>query len=184
VSGARKGTKRESGSTGTPKGMPITHGNLSALIDALQAICPFDENDRVLQMFDLGFDLSIACYIAPLCFGACSFPVPPGPFRFSAISELLTWDGMTTDSLGKAFHMWPYFFFLAGGIGIAQLWVTWRGRRRAPWTLDRWLVTDVLAAFVTTQFYAVIHVFYYAQYVNLGTPADYWVMFLRAFGLA
>ncbi len=45
-------------------------------------------------------------------------------------------------------------------------------------------MTDFLAAYVTTQFYALIHVFYYSQFVEIGTPEDYWVMFLRAFGLA
>jgi amino acid adenylation domain-containing protein len=84
-----------SGSTGTPKGVPIAHGNLSAFLDALQATCPLDESDRVLQMFDLTFDFSIATYIAPLCRGACVYPVPPGGFRFSAIADLLEQEGLT-----------------------------------------------------------------------------------------
>jgi hypothetical protein len=100
------------------------------------------------------------------------------------LTELLIFGGMSGRSLSKALQLWPYFLLLAGGIGVAQLWVSFRGRRRRPWTFDRWLVTDLLAAYATTQFYALIHVFYYGQYLDLGAPADYWVMFLRAFGLA
>lgn len=79
-----------SGSTGTPKGVPITHANLSAFLDALHASgCEIDETDRVLQMFDLTFDFSIATYLTPLCRGACVYPVPPGGIRFNTIADLL-----------------------------------------------------------------------------------------------
>jgi non-ribosomal peptide synthetase component F len=75
--------------------VPITHGNLSAFLDALQAVCPLGESDRVLQMFDLTFDFSIASYVAPLCRGACVYPVPPGGFRFNAIADLLEREGLS-----------------------------------------------------------------------------------------
>lgn len=50
-----------SGSTGEPKGIPITMGNLEALIDNVYKLLPMDQEDKVLQTFELSFDVSIAC---------------------------------------------------------------------------------------------------------------------------
>lgn len=48
-----------SGSTGKPKGVPITHANVFAYLDGIREFCTFDEKDRVLQIVDLTFDLSV-----------------------------------------------------------------------------------------------------------------------------
>ena len=99
------------------------------------------------------------------------------------LTENLAVAGMSTATFVKVLWMWPYFFFLAGGIAIAQVWMTLRGRRRRPWTFDRWIVTDVLAAYATAQFYGMIHIFYFAPFMDTGAPGDAWLLFLRGFGL-
>ncbi len=100
------------------------------------------------------------------------------------LTEALAGFGMSWESFLLAFRMWPYFLFLGGGIAVAQLWVTWRGRRRRHWTLDRWLPLDVLGAYVTAQFYGIIHIFYSVLVFRGGSATDYWTIFLRGFGLA
>ncbi|MCD6017987.1 MAG: amino acid adenylation protein [Bacteroidetes bacterium] len=50
-----------SGSTGTPKGIPITNKNFNALIRALDKRYTLNETDKVLQAFELSFDVSLAC---------------------------------------------------------------------------------------------------------------------------
>ncbi|MDJ0821578.1 MAG: amino acid adenylation domain-containing protein [Paracoccaceae bacterium] len=59
-----------SGSTGTPKGVPISHGNLTAYLDAAtQALQPSPE-DVFSQTFDLTFDLSVHDLFIALSTGA------------------------------------------------------------------------------------------------------------------
>jgi long-subunit acyl-CoA synthetase (AMP-forming) len=49
-----------SGSTGEPKGVPISRRNLNAFYTAYHRLgWQLDENDRMLQMFELTFDVSI-----------------------------------------------------------------------------------------------------------------------------
>lgn len=50
-----------SGSTGEPKGIPITWGNFSSFQDALLRKYPLEPQTKVLQCFELSFDVSIAC---------------------------------------------------------------------------------------------------------------------------
>ncbi|MEI6765563.1 MAG: AMP-binding protein [Bacteroidota bacterium] len=79
-----------SGSTGIPKGVPITRGNLNAFIEAFFALgYELNENDRVLQIFDLTFDLSLMSYLVPLTVGACVYPVPSGEIKYTAAYTIL-----------------------------------------------------------------------------------------------
>lgn len=79
-----------SGSTGVPKGVPLTRKNLFSFISAFFALgYKLDENDRVLQMFDMTFDLSIMSYMAPLCVGACVYTVPAGGIKYTYVYGLL-----------------------------------------------------------------------------------------------
>jgi amino acid adenylation domain-containing protein len=101
-----------SGSTGEPKGVPITRGNLEAFLDALAlAGCGMDENDRVLQMFDLTFDFSIASYLAPLASGACVFTVPSSGVKFAEVYRLLDEERLTVAPLVPSVltYLRPYF---------------------------------------------------------------------------
>lgn len=66
-----------SGTTGIPKGVPITRANLSGFTDAFWKIgVEINEKDRVLQMFELTFDLSVMSYLIPLLKGACCYTIP------------------------------------------------------------------------------------------------------------
>lgn len=79
-----------SGSTGVPKGVPILHKNISAFIDAFFALgYKIDENDRFCQMFDLTFDFSVVCYIAPLVVGACIYPIRSGGIKYANVYTTL-----------------------------------------------------------------------------------------------
>ena len=49
-----------SGSTGQPKGVPVTHSNIMPLIDSLLARHAITPEDRIAQVNDLTFDLSVA----------------------------------------------------------------------------------------------------------------------------
>jgi amino acid adenylation domain-containing protein len=101
-----------SGSTGEPKGVPITRGNLSAFLDALAAAgCSMGDGDRVLQMFDLTFDFSIASYLAPLSSGACVFTVPPGTIKFAEVYRLLEEERLTVAPMVPSMltYLRPYF---------------------------------------------------------------------------
>ena len=61
-----------SGSTGEPKGVPISRNNLNAFYNAYSHLdWQLDENDRMLQMFELTFDVSIVSFLFPLTIGAC-----------------------------------------------------------------------------------------------------------------
>lgn len=78
-----------SGSSGTPKGVSIQRKNLSAFIDALEAFAPLKEDDRVLQMFDLTFDLSVMSFFAPIINGATVYTVPNTVIKPLFIFDLL-----------------------------------------------------------------------------------------------
>jgi amino acid adenylation domain-containing protein len=59
-----------SGSTGVPKGIPIEYTHLRALMEDLVERYPLGENDKVLQAFELSFDVSIACIFTAWIQGA------------------------------------------------------------------------------------------------------------------
>ena len=65
-----------SGSTGKPKGVPLSHDNVFAFLESIATLVRYEEDDRVLQLADLTFDLSVHdmfnCWLA----GACLYSVP------------------------------------------------------------------------------------------------------------
>lgn len=65
-----------SGSTGTPKGIPITCKNFDSLIRALSERYPLSSRDKVLQTFELSFDVSIGCMFLAWQHGATLVLVP------------------------------------------------------------------------------------------------------------
>jgi amino acid adenylation domain-containing protein len=65
-----------SGSTGKPKGVPISHANVFAYLSGIRSICSPLPADRVLQLVDLTFDLSVHDMFLCWSSGACLYSVP------------------------------------------------------------------------------------------------------------
>ena len=79
-----------SGSTGTPKGVSISFSNIIAFISSINGVgFGFSVKDKFLQMFDLTFDVSIACLLIPLTCGASLYTVPYGSLKFTYIFKIL-----------------------------------------------------------------------------------------------
>lgn len=101
-----------SGSTGIPKGVPLTRKNLFSFIEAFFALgYTVDENDKFLQMFDLTFDLSLMCYIAPLCIGACVYPIPLEGIKYTHIYNIMDEEKITFALMVPSIlaYLRPYF---------------------------------------------------------------------------
>jgi amino acid adenylation domain-containing protein len=89
-----------SGSTGEPKGVPIKRASLSAFLDAMESAgYATTPDDRVLQMFSLTFDFSIAAYLAPLSYGACVYTVASSSAKFAEVYRLLDEERLTVAPL-------------------------------------------------------------------------------------
>lgn len=72
-----------SGSTGIPKGVPISRDNLNAFYRAYHHLgWKLNENDRMLQMFELTFDVSIVSFLYPLTIGASIYTVSSAGFKY------------------------------------------------------------------------------------------------------
>ena len=100
-----------SGSTGIPKGVPLSRQNLYEFMNAFFALgYDLNEQDRVLQMFDMTFDLSLMSYLAPLCRGACVYTVPPGGIKYSDVYTLLDEQRITVALMVPSIiaHLRPY----------------------------------------------------------------------------
>jgi len=79
-----------SGSTGVPKGVPINRRNLNHFMDAFFANdYSMNEDDKFLQMFDFTFDVSVQCYVLPLCIGASIHTVPLEEIKSFSIYKIL-----------------------------------------------------------------------------------------------
>jgi amino acid adenylation domain-containing protein len=79
-----------SGSTGEPKGVPISRSNLNAFYRAYRKLgWHLDETDRMLQMFELTFDVSVVSFLYPLTLGASVFTVPSGGFKYLNVIDIL-----------------------------------------------------------------------------------------------
>ena len=101
-----------SGTTGVPKGVPITFGNIAAFTDAFYRMgYTLTEEDRVLQMFELTFDLSVMSYLIPQLHGACVYTIPQGRIKFSYIFELMDEQQLTVALMVPSMlnFLRPYF---------------------------------------------------------------------------
>ena len=79
-----------SGSTGEPKGVPISRNNLNAFYQAYRNLgWELDENDRMLQMFELTFDVSIVSFLYPLTLGACVYTVPQKGMKYLNVLDIM-----------------------------------------------------------------------------------------------
>ena len=89
--------------------------------------------------------------------------------------------GMNVDSVGYVLFTWPYFFLLGIGIAVSMIFMRRRKRRRKPWTLDRWFALDMLSAYVTIQYFALIHIF--ARPSETSSLEDMFVLFMLGLGI-
>jgi D-alanine--poly(phosphoribitol) ligase subunit 1 len=65
-----------SGTTGVPKGVPVTHGNVAAYLQVVAAMSEIGYEDRLIQIVDLTFDLSVHDMFLAWCHGAALHSVP------------------------------------------------------------------------------------------------------------
>ena len=101
-----------SGSTGEPKGVPISRNNLNAFYNAYSHLdWQLDENDRMLQMFELTFDVSIVSFLFPLTIGACIYTVSPEGVKYINIIEILEKYNLTFAAVAPSLLqlLLPYF---------------------------------------------------------------------------
>jgi len=79
-----------SGSTGIPKGVKITHKNLASFFESFFKLdISITDSDKVLQMFDLTFDVSVAMLLCPLIKGACIYTTPFDKVKYIEIAKIL-----------------------------------------------------------------------------------------------
>jgi D-alanine--poly(phosphoribitol) ligase subunit 1 len=101
-----------SGSTGIPKGVPISRKNLNAFYKAYCNLgWNLDSHDRLLQMFELTFDLSVVSFLYPLTIGACEYTVGNDMAKYLKVFDILESEHITfaalTASILQLFS--PYF---------------------------------------------------------------------------
>lgn len=79
-----------SGSTGNPKGVPIRFSNLYWFADGFEdTFGKINPEDRVLQMFELTFDLSVMSYLIPWLNGASVIALHKNEIKYLQILDLL-----------------------------------------------------------------------------------------------
>src|SRR3954470_17241270 len=93
-----------SGSTGIPKGIGITYSNFTAFITAMNhsKLYDFRASDRVLQIFELSFDVSIACTFIAWEAGACLVPTPTDGIVFIRALEIIKEYDVTVVSMAPS----------------------------------------------------------------------------------
>ena len=69
------------------------------------------EDDRCLQCFDLTFDVSVQCFIAPLTRGACVYTIPHDQIKYSYVFGLLEDHQLTFGAVAPSMlrYLKPYF---------------------------------------------------------------------------
>jgi hypothetical protein len=90
-------------------------------------------------------------------------------------------NGLRFQDILTLLEAWPYFLLLGISISLTELYLLGRRNPRKPWTLDRRFPLDLLAAYLTLQFYSLIHVF--ITPCENGSLGDYAQLFLLGFGL-
>jgi len=136
----------------------------------------------------------VRCFYYPIFF---KFPQAPPWVRITLASFAaacfgnLIWGHMTESVFyhGMEWHdfthhlkAWPYFFLLALGIAVSQIWSLYKkDKSRKSWTWDKKFPLDLFAAYVTWQYYALIHIF--MNRCSHGSVWDHFQLFLIGLGL-
>ncbi len=101
-----------SGSTGTPKGVTISRTNVGAFMDSFwRSGIIIDESDKCLQCFDLTFDVSVQCFLAPLTKGGCVYTIPHDQIKYSYVYGLMEDDNLSFIAVAPSMlrYLKPYF---------------------------------------------------------------------------
>ena len=106
-----------------------------------------------------------------------------GNLIWGHIPEAVFYYGMKWGSLTHVIEQWPYFVLLGIGITVSEFWLLHKKKthRRKPWALDKHIGWDFLAAYVTLQYYSLIHIFYYL--CENSTLSDRLRLFLIGLGI-
>lgn len=84
-----------SGSTGEPKGVPIRHASVFAYLQGIGTIFAPTADDRILQLVDVTFDLSVHDMFLAWTSGACLYSVPENAVllctRFVEEHDITAW---------------------------------------------------------------------------------------------
>lgn len=101
-----------SGSTGVPKGVQITRKNLNAFYETYRHLdWRLGPTDRMLQMFELTFDVSVASTLYPLTLGACIYTVGSDKLKYMRVYELMEDEELTHVTIPPSVLQFlsPYF---------------------------------------------------------------------------
>ena len=101
-----------SGSTGVPKGVPISRKNLNAFYAAYHQLgWQLGPTDRMLQMFELTFDVSVVSTLYPLTLGASIYTVGTNKLKYMRVYELMEDEELTFVAMPPSLLQFlsPYF---------------------------------------------------------------------------
>ena len=101
-----------SGSTGVPKGVPISRKNLNAFYAAYHQLgWQLGPTDRMLQMFELTFDVSVVSTLYPLTLGASVYTVGTNKLKYMRVYELMEDEELTFVAMPPSLLQFlsPYF---------------------------------------------------------------------------
>ena len=101
-----------SGSTGIPKGVPISRKNLNAFYAAYHQLgWQLGPTDRMLQMFELTFDVSVVSTLYPLTLGASVYTVGTSKLKYMRVYELMEDEELTFVAMPPSLLQFlsPYF---------------------------------------------------------------------------
>jgi hypothetical protein len=105
-----------------------------------------------------------------------------GNLIWGHMTEAVFYNGVERNSLLISLKQWPYFVLLGLGITASEFWLLHKKKTsRRPWTPDKYIGWDILSAYVTLQYFAMIHIF-----VNTVPQATLWDncrLFLAGLGI-
>jgi hypothetical protein len=104
-----------------------------------------------------------------------------GNLVWGHMTEAVFYQGVAFHSLTESVKQWPYFVLLGLGITASEFWLLHKKKSaRKPWTPDKFIGWDILSAYVTLQYFALIHIFVYTP--PEATLSDSFRLFLTSLG--
>jgi hypothetical protein len=105
-----------------------------------------------------------------------------GNLIWGHMTESVFYLGVEKNNLTLSLKQWPYFVLLGLGITASEFWLLHKKKTsRKPWTPDKYFFCDILSAYATLQFYALIHIFVYTD--DNATVTDSFLLLLSGFGI-